>query len=558
MLKESRNTSKLFCYAMIMMMGFALHTPLLSETFGPNSDELNDLSYLFARAKLVLPQSSYPAHASDLLQLLRDLPLPSSDSDVYLYTKLQERFSKNLGTQSAKVETIFAYEQRFRSKELLSDDSELKNGLDFQRNYLSLSPFFILNLDVENYEGFSLGMSGNFRPLWANEYFRTSNIPDSLDFAYNLVERGILDWNSPGTDMYIGRSPVHFGEASGSSLYPSKNIPFLDAIKIRVPIGAFSFDYLVSSVQPIKAKSPSPDVNPNQAALLDPSSKLLGEPYGFWNEPNPTLIVTAVHRFQWNFGPVKAGVGGTIIYARQNNLISMTDVLPVIVWHNSNVKPNNLCLVLDATWAVLPGLTLSGQLGFDDINLASTLNVGDSATPTIPAAIATLSYGKLLDKLQLSLLSEFGYTHYLWGNFGYSPAELIGVDPLERMIYRYTADHGAVLLPLTSPYGPGAMWASFSALCRDRERKLRYGFSFLALSRNKSANLVTTLYTGDSAVKNADRSYTFAFDFPVSWDTKSIKVFTSPSIILVDGSGSFSLSLGASSLWVPTRFFKLE
>jgi hypothetical protein len=214
-------------------------------------------------------------------------------------------------------------------------------------------------------------------------------------------------------------------------------------------------------------------------------------------------------------------------------MFTIVDFLPVSIWHNADVAPNNMGLVLDFSWAALPGLAINFMAGYDDIS-ANLFGVADDGIPTIDAYILSLDYYHGSEGLELDGLVEFGYTHYLWGNF--DGKETMGFDMglLARAIGRYQSDGGAILLPLTSPYGPGALWAELKLNVSPRDSVLAFGLDALVLSTNSAANLVTLAFTANPAVREAPRD------------------------ILIEGGLSASAALGAFSLKARPSFIWLN
>jgi hypothetical protein len=349
----------------------------------------------------------------------------------------------------------------------------------------------------------------------------------------------MLFWNGNHVNVGIGRDKVHFGNTAGASLYPSAALPYLDGIRLSTPIGPFTMDYSLSTIQPRRAKG------------IEDGILVKGEDayehFGFMMDENPSIILTATHHFQWNFGRVKAGIGGTVVYARSNNMFLITDIIPVQIWHNADIRPNNLNMILDASWAVYPGFTLSGMFGFDDIN-AGMFGISDSAVPTIPAAILQLEYDLVTPALKANFLVETGATHFLWGNYGYDGAPDDGKPwggvYLARAIYRYSPNNDGVLLPLTSPYGPGVCWGRLKSNFTIPDiPSLEIGADILLLTKIRGANLVTTEYKNDG-VDDESRFWYFSLDLPCAYSWKFLRFSLTPALLINDGDVGFEFNLG--------------
>jgi hypothetical protein len=215
-------------------------------------------------------------------------------------------------------------------------------------------------------------------------------------------------------------------------------------------------------------------------------------------------------------------------------------------------------MILDASWAVWRGLSLSAMVGFDDIS-ARSFGIPDGDIPTIPGAVVGADYSLPLagnaatGKIFMNLHLEGGYTHYLWGNFHYDDPPFD--DPakpkllLPKAIYRYAPNHSAVVYPLTSPYGPGAVWAAFAAEFTFPERSLRAGLDFLFLTKNSEVNLVDTVYSIDDATKDIPRVYNCALSLPAVYTWRWFDFSFAPGFRLLAGPGgvkdaSFEFTVG--------------
>jgi len=276
------------------------------------------------------------------------------------------------------------------------------------------------------------------------------------------------------------------------------------------------------------------------------------------NSANPSTILMAAHRFQWNFGRVKLGVGGTIVYARANNQFLITDFLPILIYHNSDSVPNNLAMILDAQWAITPGLNLSLMIGFDDI-AGGLIGIPDGDIPTIPGLVLQLEYSIRNKNLFHYYMLETGYTHYLWGNFEYEDRidDWFGVY-LARGIYRYTPNKSAVLLPLTSPYGPGALWGKLKGDLFFPGLNIRAGAELLLLFKNSHVNLIDTLYKADDSLYKLDQWF-FALDLPLTytWQNKAgaLEFLFSPALLLSSEGKVFQCTLGLRWSMQGSRFY---
>jgi hypothetical protein len=532
--------AKLFVFLSVLCLSF----PGLSfgETYFVDSSEVRTLRYLYNRAGKVFPVNAFPVHGSDLLDIAEKLPPLSSDQDQRILDSLIDEFTKQREKNiSLKGSLAASYEHRLRTSSVLADKGLIKNGTDFYRQYLSLPPILNFKAGIGTFTGVYVEGDISLRKSWTNDYDPMNNfiLPrdgSEIDINFDVLDRGMLFWNGKYVNIGFGRDKVHFGNSEGSTLYPSAALPYLDGLRISTPIGPFSMDFVLSTIQARKSSVAGED------QLFNSDDDY----FGFMTDKNPTTILTASHRFQWNFGRIKSGIGGTVVYARSNNMFTMTDIIPIQIWHNADIRPNNLNMVVDASWAFYPGFTLSGMLGFDDIN-ASSFGISDSSVPTIPGGIVQLEYDLLAKKLGVNFMAEWGYTHFLWGNYGYDGepdnGEPWGGVYLARAIYRYSPNNDGVLLPLTSPYGPGVYWGRLTSRFNIFDiPSLEIGADMLLLAKMRGADL--TIPYKSSGVTDTSRYWYFSLDIPCSYTWKFLTFSATPALLINSGDIGFEFNLG--------------
>jgi hypothetical protein len=531
-------TNKL-CFALSFLLLFAAGK-LPGETYHIDSEEATTLRFLHVRAGRIFPFSSWPVHGSDLLGAAEKLsPFISAEDenpDRVLLERLIGVFSAQKDKRIIlKGDLSASYEHRFRTSQVLADPSTVKNGVDVQRRYFSFDPVLSFGAGIGTFTGIYVEAEALLRQPWKDDYDPMNNFlfplqGSEIDIGYEIISKGMLSWNGKYINAALGRDKVHFGSTLGSTLYPSRSLPFMDGLRLNIPIGPFEADYFLSTIQPRKA-------------LVDVTIEK--DYFGFLLDPNPSIILNATHRFQWNFGRIKAGAGGNVVYARSNNFFLVTDFLPIIVYHNSDITPNNLSLILDFSWAFYPGFTLTGMLGFDDIN-ASIFGIGDSVVPTIPAWIVQVEYALLAKPFRADFLLEGGYTHYLWGNFAYDGErkDKWGEVNLARAIYRYSANGTGLLLPLTSPYGPGVIWGRLAGSFYFTRLPLKVSPDLLLLAKLRDADLVNTEYKKDNALKDGNRLWYFSLDVPCVYTYKWFDFKIIPGLIIRDGNAAFECTIG--------------
>ena len=448
------------------------------------------------------------------------------------------------------------YEYRYRSADVMIEDGMYTNGLDLYRNVISVPPFAAADFDFGRKAGLAIGFGFELRkqfvpPAEGGTMFPTDNfLPignagNPLATENSLITRGVLYWKSESLDLGFGRDQVDLGDGLRGSLYPSPRLPYLDAFRAKGRLGPLEMDWLVASIRDEESWDGF-DVDPNEGVdlLHDPES------YGFTGDPNPTAIIEALHRFTWQFGELRLGAAGHVMYARRNNRFVLTDFFPVIAWHQTDSLSNNLTMYVDASWTPFDGLRIMGMAGLDEVD-ARDVGVNDSGSPTVPAWVLGGEYKGRHGPGQLSLYLEAGYTHFLWGNFDGSNFENEDVNPLERCIYRMQLDAGAGLLPLTSPYGPGATWGLFSGAYDFNNSGFGFGIGLdiLALSRMTAANLIATpVYTDAVGALTAD-SPRFLFievAIPLRFSSGNFEAYVAPALLYRDTRVWFEATVGAT------------
>ncbi|OHD71626.1 MAG: hypothetical protein A2V99_12380, partial [Spirochaetes bacterium RBG_16_67_19] len=362
------------------------------------------------------------------------------------------------------------------------------------------------------------------------------NLPASLDnnpvaLENDQLGKGFVWYNAGPLQIELGRDQVHFGPLR-SALLPSAGLPFLDLLRLVLPVGRLTMDLTISSLQ-------------NRQGVGDLDLTIYGAGYNFDFRTN--IIFANLHRFEYDFGRVRAAVTGLGIFVRENNAFALADFFPVSSWHATQYRPFNLSLVFDLEAALFPGFRVMAQFGFDDVNAADLFGVGDAPIPTIPGAIAGFEYQRRLARGTLELYGELGYTHYLWGNFD-DESDAV----LARAIYRLFLDHGTRLLPLTSPYGPGAIWTNLEAAWRWRGGLYTSLFAEL-LFKNPNVDLVSTPYVKDPALNAlAEKTGNLKLGLRARFRPwKWLELYSRPVLGIQPGGPSLEVTLGgtATSDW---------
>ncbi|HAW85466.1 MAG: hypothetical protein A2087_06610 [Spirochaetes bacterium GWD1_61_31] len=288
----------------------------------------------------------------------------------------------------------------------------------------------------------------------------------------NFASEGVLRYDNPQLSIILGRQAASQGPSTLSNLQVTRHLPYLDALRVEVRLGPdWSFSQIVASLE-------------NRAVLGDVTLPVIdGQPIDGYDFETTNIWLSS-RRFALRGDWFEFGIGALSLVSRPYNAFHIGDILPVFSMHNGNPGWHNLSLHADFSVDLWPGQRQYLIAGLDDFN-ANLVGIGDGGVPTIWAVIlggdGTVEFGGLNLKYGL----EMAATHYLWGNFH---AHHI----LSRALYRYAIDW-PLLLPLTSPYGPGRLsFAGEASLALPWQLALQ--LSGLLLFGDPDINLVTTSY----------------------------------------------------------------
>jgi hypothetical protein len=368
-----------------------------------------------------------------------------------------------------------------------------------------------------------------------------TNIPlpvenNPLPFENNGIYTGYVYVPGEYLETTFGRQQVHIGPSPFSSLLVSDRIPYLDAARFSLSLGRLRMTHLVSTIENRASDTEEAAGLPATLEALHPpdpqqSQYLYGKNVIFYN----------VHYFEYAWDRLRVGVGGQMLVSRPMNQFQLGDFFPVFSWHNADIVPNNMCLVADASYAITRGLGAYVQAGWDDVS-ARTFGIGDSELPTIPGYIAGLRYRTAAGVPELEVLLEGGYTHYLWGSFHEEFA-------LSRAIYRQDTDAGSKSMPLTSPYGPGAVWGVWQMSSR-WESGLELSGEYLLRVENTRANLYDTPYRASSRLADAPRRVLHRVGLTGAWrSARGFGAYVEPALLVDGGELGMEAQLGLGYSW---------
>ena len=431
------------------------------------------------------------------------------------------------------------YEYRLAPEgQFLIEPGKHKNGLDLMRDYLDRLPFAKLSFEYGGTEGLALALDWTFRAQWSGDYGKADNLPGSgegepLAIDNFFISRGLLSYSRGDSFLALGRDKPAYDGILYGSLLPGRRLPYLDSLRARARMGSFAIDWMGATIQALRNwecaaySDASYDVAPNEGAA--------GAYYGFETDAEPSTIVEVLTRFSWERGSFIFGITDHAMLARRNNRFYLTDFLPVSSRHQTAVAQTNNSMVLDLTFRPFEGLAIRGEAGFDDIS-AEIFGVSDTSSPTIDAYVLGAEYrgGDAAGTVDAAL--ELGYTQYPWGNYDGTEIQPNDVNPFLRFQYRYLIDSGdAMLLPLSSPYGPGALWLSASGGYEFRGTGLRLGLELFLLSKNEEANLVSTEVLGNTSTAGAPRFFFSSLSLPIRYRIGPWELGATPALLVREG-----------------------
>lgn len=519
------------------------------ETYSTDAWQLIHLRELYARAGVAFPTGSFPVDIEELHEYALDL---RSRLDSRKARAEVDSYLDQLQYEPAEAEIVsdldFSYEQYFRGED------EWDTDYDYWRTYMDNPPAAAWSLSAGRDGGFGVHIAADFQAQHGREYpdnnLYRSQDENPLSVENYFITRGYFCGRYGDLLVQLGRTPVHFGAAGFSTTMPSDRLPYLDALYYTWRLGPLKMTSYVGTLYNEAGSGEISDMAglPNIITPVDDGIIVYDDGVGNHTVAfGRTIIFNSLHRFEWAFPKVRLGLSAHNVITRENNALHIGDMFPVFSWHNAQVGVHNMSLIAEIEYAVMPGLVLFGQAGYDDINSADISGVGDTDIPTIDAYILGGEYKRLLFGGMFTVLLEGGTTHYLWGNFHEFDPER--GNYLGRAIYRYLRDEQIVLLPLTSPYGPGARWVRGSLGYSWLNTGLSLILNGEVISHNTAADLVSTAYEESETVSEADRELWVEISTRLEYaagfgETHRYSVYIEPAYVLRDTGGWFEITVG--------------
>ena len=464
--------------------------------------------------------------------------------------------------QPVRFEFDLEYQHRLATRDLLIEPYDLKSGIDLMRSYFDRPPFARLLLEGRSPAGFGVLAETVLRDQWTGDYFRSDNIPvlgaegDPVQVENYFFTKAAVFYDSPLFSFHFGREQPDYNGIIRGGLLPGPRLPYLDAVRASGTIGRMTLEWMVATIPAIQSWEtasgtlPGFDVDPNEGVSPAGASYYGWESSPYSRNPASTIIVEGLNRLNWQVGRVRLGLADHAMMARRENRFYVTDFIPVLSRHQAGIGQTNNSLIFEFGWEPLDGLEFAAQAGFDDIN-ADFAGLSDTGTPTVSAFAGALSFKGNSPAGSLRARMEAGYTHWLWGNYDGAEIWPNDTNPFLRFQYRYLSDAAALLLPLSSPYGPGVFWFTAStgilldSLNLDTEAEISY------LSKNTDANLIDTPVIGNSSTEGAPRTRFISAALNLRWSLKTSaagrwEISARPELCGIDGDWWFELRLGSA------------
>lgn len=498
----------------------------IDRLYGADSPQVADLARLYRIVGEPFPTVSFPVSSAWLFQAAGDLEAGMPQRVLGRFQAYLADYRQKLDYRPTEIRTAVALDLE---PEFYLETSYLRS--DITEKLRRESPAFTVQVSGALDDGPLLYTSVEAIREYGVEYPSNLTPPLSgnpIPYEFNNLYEGYLYWPLEFFTITFGRQKLDLGPASRSSIALANDVPYLDALRVTLELGPIRMHHSVASIDNQQAGQ---DVE-----LADPSNTF----YAF----DRNQIYFNTHYFEYRFSRWRLGVGANLVVSREMNNFNLADFFPVFSWHNANLLPRNMSAFVDASVPVAPGFEVYGQASFDDIR-TSGVGIGDQPIPTIPAFTLGGRHSRLDGGRSMDIGIDLGYTHYLWGNF---PRE----TGLSRAIYRLRSEGENYAFPLTSPFGPGTLYAigSFDL----RGERYEFGVLYELVGRKPDANLFTTEQAESDEL--ASQSYRPAHRLELSGAyefTSWLSVRGRPGIYVTSDSIDLYLDLGGTISYSASR-----
>ena len=449
-----------------LLLSVAVVSLPAQRLYGPDDAPVRDLARLYRLAGAPFPTASFPLSTAWLYDAALELR-----GDLARRVGVKQALDAYVaGLRYAPEEVRTGIDIEFRPEAYLETDylrdaitEKLRREDPALRVRVSggLHDGPLLHTRVEAIRDYNTDSPSNLTP---------PSESDPIPYEFHNVYEGYIHWPFEFVAITFGRQKLDLGPAPRSSIALAGRLPFHDALRVTMDLGPIRMHHHVSSIDNFRARE---DVMLARSGS-DPESEV----YDFGR----SQIFFNTHYFEYRFDSWRFGVGANNLVSRELNDFHLSDFFPVFSWHNANILPRNMSAFVDATVPLAPGFELYGQASYDDIRTTG-VGIADTPIPTIPAYTLGGRYSRLGDLFVWDVAVDLGYTHYLWGGY---PRRY----GLSRAIYRLRTEGGGFALPLTSPYGPGTVYAL--ADVEASGRRFSVGLLYELVGRKPDANPFTT------------------------------------------------------------------
>jgi hypothetical protein len=290
---------KIFCFLLLLIT----ISSGAQVFFLPQDDNTSALMNLYLQSGIVFPINYFPIPKLDLARLADNLA--ATVTDEKMLNEIQQ-YTIGLGMRDViycGVKLTAAVEYN-----LYTD----KGWEDFERLYWRNEPVSSILMYLQKDASFGLGIEVKLFRVYEGDM--PTNIPlpepsEPLPIENHFITKGYLWYNFDPLQVEIGRDQVHEGPLR-DALGLSSKLPFLDMMHVRMPIGSFDLDWIVST----------------------PETRTSG---GLGKDVDHMTLLT-MHRMEYAFETVKIGVEELNVFYRPSGAYFLGDMFPVFNFHQAD------------------------------------------------------------------------------------------------------------------------------------------------------------------------------------------------------------------------------